>query len=135
MEVQRDKKITKRPCQRAKRTLELNMKRNQVQPPLPHPDRCRPCGRTATTPPETHHLECRTVGSNTQSRRSGGAAALLPLGPAGWRIKPSKSRRRKAPLERTRRQGLLIMRMLPPPRKPAPTKEKGRRRHGQHQSP
>jgi hypothetical protein len=89
MEVQRDKKITKRPCQKAKRTLELNAKRDQVQPPLPPPDRCRPCGRTATAPPGTHHLESSTVRSNMQSRRSGGAAAAESGGMADQAVKES----------------------------------------------
>jgi hypothetical protein len=132
MEVQRDKKITKRPCQKAKRTLELNAKCDQGQSALPPPDRCRPCGRTAAVPPGTHHLECRTVRSNTQSRRSGGAAALLPLSPAGWRIKPSKSHRRKAPKNEPDAGGAVTLRVLPPPRKPAPTEERGPRRHRQH---
>jgi hypothetical protein len=108
------------------------VKCDQVQPPLPPPDRCRPCGRTATAPPGTHHLECRTVRSNTQSRRSGRAAALLPLSPTGWRNKPSKSHRRKAPKNEPDARGAVTLRMLPPPRKLAPTEERGPRLHGQH---
>jgi hypothetical protein len=38
-------------------------------------------------PPRTHHLE-RSTGEPNEQSHSGGAATLLPLSPAGWRIKP-----------------------------------------------
>jgi hypothetical protein len=80
-------------------------------------------------------LECHRVGSNTQSRRRGGAAALLPLGPTEWRIKPSKIRWRKAPLERTRRRRCRHPAHAATTSKTTPTEERGPRRHVQHQSP